>query len=183
MTRLSPSIFTNLDTFYARSAGYVAYATPTDMFSLRNPLNSGKILIPRIQSMLVGSTAAALMKFFWYRRSVLNTLGTPTDLAALKYDSQGNNPVGVARIYGAAPTINDAAAIINQFTLSSVVLTAAPANFNTSGGSYGWAFNEQDFPCPLLIRPGEELAMNLAGAALPGGFTADCQVSWMEINA
>jgi len=183
MTRISASSFLNLPTFYARAAAYAAYATPTDMFSLRNPVNSGKILIPRIQSMLCGSTAAALMKFLWFRRAILNTLGTPTDIVALKYDSAGDNPVGVARTYGAAPTINDAAAIINQLSLSTTVLTAAPANVNSSGGSYGWAFNGQDFASPLLVRPGEELAMNLAGAAIPAGFVADCQVSWMEIDA
>jgi hypothetical protein len=35
---------------------------------------------------------------------------------------------------------------------------------------------------PLVIRPGEELVMNLAGAALPAGFTSIFQLVWMELD-
>lgn len=170
-----------MPTFYAQSQAYASYATPTDLCALRNPLGSGKIVIPRIMGLSIGSTTAALMKFFWYRRASLNTGGTPTDIVPVQYDSAGAAAVAVPRVYGAAPTIVDAAAIINQLQLSTAVLTAAPANANSSGASSGWAFGTSDLPSPLILRPGEELAMNLAGAAIPSGFTSIFQVTWMEV--
>lgn len=176
-------ICAGLQTYYAQTPAYAGYVTPTDMFSLRNPVGSGKLVIPRVQSMLIGSTAAAVMKTYWFRRNALNTGGTPTDLVPVKYDTLGDAPVGVARTYGSAPVIVDAAAVVNLLIASSAVLAAAPTNFNTSGGSFGNALNLSDFATPLVLRPGEEFAMNLAGAAIPAGFTAICQISWMETNA
>src|SRR3954466_8474384 len=98
---------TSARTYYASNLAYAAYATPTDIFSLINPANSATIIVPRVMSLLGNSTAAALMKFYWYRRALINTLGTPTDLAAVQYDSGSRAPVGIARTYGAAPTITD----------------------------------------------------------------------------
>jgi hypothetical protein len=171
----------NTRTYYASNLAYAAYATPTDIFSLVNPLGSGRLLVPRVMSLLGGSTAAALMKLYWYRRALLNTGGTPTDLTAVQYDSNSKPAVGIARLYTVAPTIVDAAAaIINLQWASTTVLTAAPTNFNSSGGSFGWALNASDFASPLVLYPGQELAINLAGAALPAGFTAVAQLSWME---
>lgn len=171
----------NLRTYYAISEGYAAYATPQDMFSLINPAGSNVLVIPRIHSLLAQSTAATLLKFYWRRRSAINTGGTPTDITPVPYDS-GNPiaPQAIARLYGAAPTTSGAAPIVNYLQLSTAVTTAAPANVNSSGGSYGWALNNSDFAHPLILRPGEELALNLAGAALPAGFTSVAQVSWME---
>ena len=79
-------------------------------------------------------------------------------------------------------TINDASTVINQQSGLSAVLTAAPFPFNSSGLAFGWAFGATDYPSPLILNPGEELAMNLAGAAIPAGFVADCLVSWMEYD-
>lgn len=169
--------------FYAFREPYVAYATPTDMLSLRNPAGSGKIILPRVMSLLCGSTAAALMKFYWYRRTALNTGGTPTDIVPVKYDSALAVAAGVPRVYGAGPVIVDAASPINVLLASTTALAAAPTNFNSSGGSFGWSLNAMDFATPLVLHPGEEIAMNLAGAALPAGFTSIAQLSWIEYDA
>lgn len=170
-------------TYYAvnPTLAYAGYATPTDMFAIRNPVDSDSIVVPRVLSMLAQSTAAALMKFSWYRRNALNTGGTPTDLAPVLYDSNGVPARAVPRVYGSAPNIVDGAApIINLQWASTTTLATAPTNFNTSGGSFGWALNAIDYASPLLLYPGQELVMNLAGAALPAGFTAICQATWME---
>lgn len=181
MAKLVPG----MPTFYAQSAGYLAYATPTDLCAVRNPVGSGKLIVPRNMSLNIGSTAAALMKFYWYRRNAFNTGGTPTDLTTeiVKYDSGGAAAVCAPVLYTAAPTITDAAAkIVNQAQVSSAVLTAAPISANSSSGIAGWAFGASDLASPLVIRPGEELVMNLAGAALPAGFTSIFQLVWMELD-
>lgn len=178
MASLSPG----MPTFYAQSPGYAAYATPTDLCAIRNPVGSGKLVIPRNMSLALGSTAAALMKLYWYRRTAFNTGGTPTDLTPVLYDSAGAAAVAVPRLYGAAPVIVDAAAIIDQAQVSSAVLTAAPLSANSSSGVAGWAFGIGDYPSPLVLRPGEELVMNLAGAAIPAGFSAIFQMVWMEVT-
>jgi len=174
--------------YMAIGAPYAGYATPTDMFTLINPLASGKLLCVRAMVLASKSTAATLLTFEWHRRAILNTAGTgtPTDIAAAKYDSRDAAAVGIARLYGSLPTINDANSAANfistQIALTALI-TAAPALYAIAGtGLFPTNGNIQDISSPLMILQGQQLSMTLLGAALPAGFTAIPMVQWAEYD-
>lgn len=183
------AIMRNNDRVYPGNPSYAGFganaappATPTDMFGLQNPANSGKIIAVRYFGMLAGATAASLVELFFKRRSALNTNGTPTAITAAKYDSADAAAVGVFQRYTVNPTINDAAAVTCAYMKSqTATLAASYAQMHMFAQGPGGIVNiNQDVGKPFVIRPGEELVCNFAGAALPGGFTFIPLAQWAE---
>lgn len=172
--------------YQAVGAAYIAYPTPTDMFSLRNPVASGKRLYVRSMTLLVKTTVAAVLNFEYHKRTALNTGGTPTAITAAQFDSRDAVPVGVARVYGSAPVIvdpNSAANLVaDQYGLSAVI-ASTPGNFMINGQGLSIVNAPlQDMCNSLILLEGEELAANFLGVALPAGFTAIPMVQWAEYD-
>lgn len=159
------------------------YATPTDLVGLRNPAASGKVIQVRVFTMFVQSTSGTLITLKWYKRSSLDTGGTPITATAAKLDSNDAAPVGVVQYYSAAPTIVDSTPtpVAYQQGLTTAT-TAAPAAFAVTSPA-AMAVNESvDLGEPVTLREGEELDVNFGGAALPSGLTYVLGVQWTESN-
>lgn len=170
-----------LPSFYASGVDYAAYATPQDMIVLENPVGSGKTIRVVNFRMNLASTAAALARVNFLRRSALNAGGTSATVAAAKQDSGTADPVGVVRTYSVVPATPGASDGVLQIArTATTVLTAAGTTFQLNPGNFNIATVET-FLSPLVLRPGQCLAANFNGAALPAGFnTQSWDVLWTE---
>lgn len=168
-------------TYFGFKLEDTSYATPTDMYSLVNPAGSGKVIIVRSFTMGMQSTTATLVKIRWFKRAALNTGGTYTAPGIIKYDSNDAAPVGVFKAWTSAPTINDNPGPIGYQQISTSALTGGPFVTNmtsTIGGTT--ATNSVDLAEPITLRPGEEMAINFNGVALPGGAVFSPAAVWAE---
>jgi len=169
-------------TYVAFLRNFASYATPTDMIGLRGA--AGKAITVRFFGMLCQSTAATLKEFFFYRRALLDTLGTPTAITPVPYDTRGVAAAAVFNAYTALPTINDGAApIIGYANALTAVLTGSPAAISLATSGLSLVVNVNvDIGKPLTILENQELVMNLAGAALPAGFLGCPLAQWVETD-
>lgn len=169
--------------FYtAFGQAYTAYANPTDIIGIRGA--AGKIINVRQILILSQSTVQTLMFFNFYRRSALNTNGTPTALTPAKYDSRDPAPSAGVRVYGALPIINDGAApLISVCSALTNLLTVGKASIGIGGSGLGPTNGlAVDVTKTLHVLENEELVVNLGAAALPGGFTSCVCVQWSETD-
>lgn len=183
-----PGILQNRQGISAGAASYQAfglelspYATPTDLFSLLNPAASGKTLYVRLFNILIQSTTATLLKFRFYKRTSPNTGGAPAALSIAKFNSNDAAAVGVPKAYTSAPVIVDnTTTLIGYQQVSTAGLTGAPG-----GASLGSQLPTSGSPLadimePLLLLPGEELVLNMAGQAMPSGAAFTPIFTWAE---
>lgn len=168
-------ISTGLATYSGYGTGYTAYATPTDMLTLSG--SDTKVIRINSMTMRIGTTAAALQKLFFVKRTAANTGGTSSTPTPTKLDTTSPAAAAVLRLYTAAPAGLGAGTTLGESNTVTTVLTAAPAAFqlvtpfpmNTGTGT------------GIILRGAAEfLCLNWNGAALPGGFTATWEVLWTE---
>lgn len=169
----SPTYIASLEMTFA------AYATPQDFITLENPTGSGKILHIANFRIFPASTAAALMQIFFIRRSTLNSGGTSTTHTAAKADSADDAASGVLRLYTAAPTPGTADATVSISRGNTTVLTGAGGTLQLLASTANIG-SDVSYVKPVLVRPGQCLSANLAGAALPAGFVTGFEITWSE---
>lgn len=159
------------------AAGYAAYATPTDMVTLTAPAD--RRLTVQIFSMNVVATAASLQTIYVELRNAASTGGTSTSPTPQKLDSASAAAGGVIRVYSTAPS--GLGTVLNTV---AIVRASIPASTGAASGfGIGSVFasvpttTTQDV---LILNPGETLALNFAGAALPAGFSGQITLCWEE---
>jgi hypothetical protein len=166
-----------LPTYFASGVAFAGYATPQDLITLENPANSGKLIRVAGFQLKIGSTAAALASVLFMRRSALNTGGTASTPAIGKAHTKQAAPVGVVRLYTAAPTPGAADATLAIAREVTTVLTLAGGVFALSEG----IADLETFNSAISLRPGQLLAANFNGAALPAGFAVQSwKCCWSE---
>ncbi len=183
-----PAILRNKQGFVPGAPTYVAigleltgYATPTDLFSIVNPVGSGKVLQVRVFTVLMQSTTATLVKCRWYKRMSLNTGGSPVAITPAKNDTTDDAPVGIVQAYTAAPTIVDSSApLIAYQQLLTAAVTAAPATANIGAYAGSPVSMAVDMIEPTTIRPGQEFVFNFNSVGLPALSVLTPIIQWTE---
>lgn len=170
-------------TYVASATGYTAYATPTDMFTIYGSATKTIAISGLVIEM--GATAGTLVSLYWIKRSTANTGGTSSALTPVPFDSADAAATATLKSYTAAPTLGTAAGTIAIVPTTTGTLTGAPStvNYPTTSGvlALGAPSLVVDMRKPVILRGvAEGLAINLNGAALPGGFTATLFAYFVE---
>lgn len=169
-------------TYTVVGTAYGAYATPTDMITIRGA--AGKTIAVTALMIAPRATAAALATFRWIKRSTLNTGGTATNPTPIKHDSTDAAAVAQIDVYTAAPTLGTSDGAIGIIILSQPATTSAHSWFNfpavTNISITGDAISAADIRKPIILHENEMLCINLNGDALAAGFTAEYMVKWIE---
>ena len=150
-------------------AGHTPAATPTDILTVRAPRNS-TLRLRRIRLSALATTAGS-MAFTLLKRTATDTGGTSTAPAIGERQESATDSDAVVALYTANPTGLGTAGDI-QFT--------GRLFFNLVGSPHDViekSWDEDDGP---VLAPGEYLALNLAGAAVPAGGIVDVDLEWEE---
>jgi hypothetical protein len=152
--------------------GIVPPATPTDFVTLQGA--AGKTI--RLKSAIIAGTATAAANILinLIRRSAVNTAGTQTTVVGQSHDSSDPAASAVFKYATANPTGLGAGVTLHQARLN-----LAPAA-NGSVDRLMWQFTWQNDKAPLLRSASEFFAINLNGAAFPGGGALDVDLLWTE---
>lgn len=167
-------------TYAVTGSGYVAYATPTDLFSISG---SATKTVRVFSAVLYGqSTAASVVSLTWLKRKTASTGGTPTTPTPTALDSVDPTPTAVFTLYGSAPSLGSLTGNLWIENFLTGTLTASPSAFssqNTINGAAAMAIIA--FNKPITLRgTAESYCLNFNGAALPAGFTSQYFVGWTE---
>jgi hypothetical protein len=159
-------------------AGYnVAPGTSaTDLINIQNPAGSGKVF--RVKSVLISGTCQpnAQVQAAMYRRAALSSGGTSTVQTVGVMDTSDPVSVAVVRLWTAAPTTVPAA-VGAPLGMTRLQLTGGVVDRSTSWQK-SWLNDEA-----IVIRPGEVLAVNLAGRTYTAGNDfIDYEIVWTEEN-
>lgn len=173
----------SLTTYTFSSAAFVGTGggnAATDMFCLTG--SATKTVYVSNIDVRVQSTAAALITFFWIKRSTADTGGVAVNPAVLPYDSADAAATAVANMYTTSPTLGSAVATLRQVIFLTTVLTAAPAATSLSAVlSIGNGTLTNALHRPLTLRGvNESMCLNFNGATLPAGFTTNITGEWIE---
>jgi len=158
---------------------YTPYATAQDVAVLFNPANSNTII--KVSRILVSgtATAAATLPLYLYFRSALNTGGTSTAINGNIYDSNDPASLGTLYSYSVLPTNNGTARLIRSNVL---ILANATTPTGAAPPLVTWEFGNLGNCRQPHIRPGQCLALNLNGIAIPGGTSFYTTIEWSEVN-
>jgi hypothetical protein len=150
------------------------YATPTDWFILRG---SATKLVKVLRFEFSGiATVATTIVFTLQRHTVANTAGTSTTPAPTLLDTSDGAVTGSILLYSVAPTITAGALI----TSVRYMLTVAPAASAVQPDRYTLDLGNGPYEPIVLRGVAQELAVNFAGAAIPGGGLYDARLVWTE---
>ena len=152
--------------------GYTPAANPTDFLTI-TPSGSK---IARIKSLVFAGAATTASNIIVnvIRRSTANTGGTSAAKIGVPRDTQNDASAMNIQLYSANPA--SLGTIVG--TIDGGRLNLAPA---ANGGidrliyQYSW-LNDQ----ALIVRPGDFLSLNLAGAAWPAAGILDFGIMWSE---
>jgi len=154
---------------------YTPPATPTDILTI-TPL-AGRIA--RVKSLIITGTATAASNIIvqLFKRSTANTGGTSATKLGVARDSNNDLEQASVQLYSANPTALGTA--INGNPMDGGRLNIAPAangSIDRLVFQYSWLNDQAN-----ILRPnGENLALNLGGAAWPAGGALDMQLMWTE---
>jgi len=170
--------FTNVEGQLPSYSGVVAanagYATPTDLVVLQNPAPSG-VIVRLIQvRFLAVATAASFFDAFLQKRIQLDTGGTATVVTPTVHDTNDGAAKALFQFYTVAPTLNGSAT--NVRTKKAFL---AAAGTPVLQDETVWQWGERSIRAPHA-RPGEQFALNFAGAGLPAGFSGYITFEWSE---
>lgn len=171
-------------TYVGTATGYAGYLTPTDLLAIFG--SATKTVVVTRFFLVCGATAAALGSFQFIRRSAANTGGTPTALAVIKNDSANAAATAAPVVYGAAPATGASAGVFAYITAAIAATTApgtpvGPFQGAATNGPLGISTSLLDLRQGVVLRGvAEGIVINFAGAVLPGGFTANAFVEWIE---
>ena len=161
-------------TYNATVIGFTPAAAATDFASISNPVGSGKVIrVTHIQFSGV-ATAAVVVDLVLIKRSTLNTLGTPTTLTAVSYDSTDIAAVGTVVTYAANPTLGTAVGSMHAVKVG----LGTPASANEQ--EQVWEFGGSRPSKCVVLRPGECLGINYNGQTPGAGTLVDLHIEWTE---
>lgn len=164
-------------TFTASTAFFTPYATPTDICTISagnsQTANPSKLKVFHVR--IWGTqTTAGISNFFLIKRALADTGGTSSAIVATPHDTHRPSALAVTLKYTAAPSVG---------TLIGTVRTAS-IGFNLPAGSSNSGFDFDFGPNtgvqPVVLYPGESLAVNFGGAAVPSGMSMACEFNWAE---
>jgi hypothetical protein len=145
-------------------------ATATDVLVLSG--SSSKVIrISRI-SVMGGATATSIYDLYLYKRSAANTGGTLTNPVPTNADSTDAAATGVLSLYTANPSALGAGIVLDA---SKIFLGTAALTSPTTVFTWGVRGDKQP-----IIRAGESLSFNFAGAAVPTGSSLYLTIEWTE---
>lgn len=150
-------------------AGHTPAATPTDILTIRAPRNS-TLRVRRLRVSGLATTAGS-MPVTLLKRTATDTGGTSTAPAVGEREESGTDSDAVVTLYTANPTGLGTAGDI-QF--------AGRLFFNLVGSPHDVLHKEWDADDGPILAPGEYLALNLTGAAVPAGGLIDVEIEWEE---
>lgn len=165
-----------LATYSVAGTGYTAYATPTDLLTIRGSATK-KVRIITF-SLKITTTAGALQTMYWIKRSTANTGGTSTNPTGVPFDSTDVAATAQVDLYTAAPTLGTTLAVTFYQSILTTAPTAVPGNFVMSVGAPN-TIDSVDKPI-ILNNQNEMMCANWNGVALPAGFTAQYILTWIE---
>lgn len=166
-------------TFVASGLAYAAYATPSDMICISGA--PGKVV--RVTSFVTqaNATAATLEKFYWVRRSAVDTGGTSSTGTAVSMDSANAASAAVVTLYTAAPSTGTLVGTVAQaVTTASAPTSAGGVATLNSPNAHDVARVAGDYRQPVTLRTVESLCLNFNGQAWPSGGVMDWLVEWTE---
>lgn len=158
-------------------SGYVAYATPTDLYCING--SASKIVRISEMNIRVQSTAGALQTVQFIKRSTANTGGTPTSQTAIPYYSANAAATATVTSYGSAPSLGTAVGTLRIVQGTSGTLTAAAINLAMRNNFLNATLVSSN-QYVTLNGVAEGLCINYGGAALTSGFTAIIGAEWEE---
>lgn len=155
--------------FAYSEAGWAPVATPTDILTLKGPING--ILRLRRFRLAAMATTAGFMPVTLLKRTAANTGGTSTAPAIAERNEGTADPASVVTRYTANPGALGAAGDI-QF--------AQRVFFNLIAQPHDVVNLEWDADDGPSLQGTEWLALNLGGGAVPSGGAVDILLEWEE---
>jgi hypothetical protein len=166
-------------TYSAALTAYNPYTTAQDVAVLFNPAGSGTLI--KVTRILVSgtATAAATLPLYLYLRSALNTGGTSSAVNNSTYDNNDPTASGTLYSYSAVPTNNGTGRLVRSNVL---ILANASTPTGAAPPLVSWEFGNIGNCRQPHIRPGQCLALNLNGIAIPSGTSFYTTFEWAEVN-
>lgn len=176
--QLTSSAITGLTTYFATGTAYGGYATPTDMLTISG--SATKVIRIVNMQMRIGSTAGALYRLYFIRRTAPNTGGTFAAQTPVSLDTVSAAPTAVVNLYSVIPDALGAGETIGIAPSVTTVLTAAPNIFSLIGAGILQPSAITTTEALTLRGASQFLCANGNGAAIPAGFTAQWEIIWTE---
>ena len=160
-------------TYSAAIADFVPVATATDICALIGS-STKKVTLTTMQ--ITGSASAnTYLGFYLYKRSTLNTGGTPTATAICKYDTNDPTATALVNQYAANPTTGTGILMrSDHLTLVGTASTILPTN------PIIWEYGARTAKSPVLLNATESLCLNCNGATIPAGINVHIFIEWTE---
>ncbi len=168
--------------YYAEVRGDAGYATPTDMLVLTCPFDCE---IEILHAYAGGrATAAQIVSYEYLVRSAANVGGVKSSVPIQRYRTSAKPSQASVDLYSAAPSqlgaVRRSLALITQ-GLNALTTSPAVTQLTTATGAQAGLANRELLQFPVL-EPGESLAINFGGAALPAGYLGLMGVMWREVT-
>lgn len=158
-----------VERFSACTGPFTPAATPTDVWYVRQLIGVRPLRVTRVRVSFLATAASGLLTFNLVRRSAINTAGTEVATPIVPLEPRGGGSNMLAFHYTANPAALGTA-IGNVRATRHQVLVSSPHIIE-------WDFELQ----PIVLRAaGHLLAVNLAGVALPAGFSMAVEADWVE---
>ena len=151
-------------------------ATPTDVFTLCGSATKTIKLV--FGETIVDATAVGAMDIYIYKRTVANTGGTSSVMAAssvAKMDSNDPSPTAVLTTFTGNPSLGTGALVaVDHYAMPSTSTTGYP------GLPWTQSFGNLNDRTLTLRGANQCMTYNLNGAALPSGFVLYATIVWTE---
>jgi hypothetical protein len=163
------------NTYGAAVTNLVSPGSATDIFELRNPAGSGKVIYIKHLSLSGTATNQTNANLLLIKRTTLNTGGTSTAPTVGKYDSANPAAAGVVLAYTANPS-----ALGAGVALHSEKVYLGTTNVNAVNSDLWEEATTSNNAQDITLHPGEALCINLNATTIAGGvFNIDAV--WTEV--
>lgn len=161
-------------TYGCGATGFTPAATPTGVWEMFNPAQSGRVMRVKQLTFGAGGSAAGFMGAALKKTRALSTGGTPVVATVVAHDSRSRASVATVRHFTANPTVPSGGSLVG-------VVHAGRLGFTTGGqvDRLGWQFawvNDK----PIVLRPGEGLVLDLLGGTVPASGVLDWDLEFTE---
>jgi hypothetical protein len=160
-------------------------ATSTDILSIL-AAGTTALVVTKVTASMV-ATAAINFPFFIVRRTTANSGGTALTLttasqafasgtaAVVQMDGSDLATTATVVAYSAATTVGTGTIAYGEHysvpAVAAPVFAIQPFTFDTTTRGHK----------PLIIRPGQSVALNMAGTAVPAGSILNASIEWIEV--
>jgi hypothetical protein len=160
-----------IPTYSVTAHGVTPAASATDVVIL----SSSASRLVKVRRVIIGgaATSASATVFHFVRRSTAATGGTATTPTPVRRDTSDQAATAVLQQFSANPSAvgTDIGLLLTfRYNLGALATPNPPAPL-----VFGDVTDE-----PIVLRPGEFMAISNAGAAIPGGMIFDYTVIWTE---